>query len=368
MNNDKIKKGYDFSLNKIDTYLGDFFDSFPEAAGKGYVYGHTECVGWTPAFYTGMLWLCYELTKDEKYLKVCESHFKLFKYRIDNKIRVVTHDLGFLYTLSCVAGYKLTGDAEYKKTAIKAAEELITRYNTKGKFIQAWGEFNDPESNRLIIDCLLNLPLLFWASEATGDEKYAVIAKNHLKTALSVVVRDDGTTHHTYYFDYDTGAPLKGVTHQGYSDTSCWARGQAWGIYGAALAYAYTKDKSIIDIYNKVMDCFISRQPADGIPFWDMDFTDGDNEPRDSSAAAIAICGILEMDKYVKNEKYLECADKMMTSLVDNYLTDEKSNGLLTEGMYNKNKSPEPECNIWGDYYFLEAVMRYKNPDWNMYW
>jgi len=368
MDMNKIEQALQFSLSKLDKDLDKFVKEFPGDQSEGYVYKIRDGFSWTESFYTGMLWLAFEITKDEKYQNVTKEHLKWFKNRIDKQLNTNHHDLGFLYTLSCVAGYRLTGDPEAKETAIKAADTLITRFQEKGQFIQAWGELGAENNYRLIIDCLLNLPLLFWVTEITGNDKYADIAKKHLKTAISVVLRDDGTTHHTYYFDKETGAPLRGETHQGYSDTSCWARGQAWGVYGTALSYAYTKDESILPVFKTITDCFISKLPKDNIPFWDMVFTDGDDQPRDTSAAAIAICGILEMDKYAKEPKYTEAAEKMMESLIDNYLTEDFSNGILSDAMYNRNGGHNPECNIWGDYYFMEAIMRYKNPDWKMYW
>ena len=137
---------------------------------------------------------------------------------------------------------------EAKNSAIKAADCLLERWKPKGEFIQAWGNIHDNAMYRLIIDCMLNLPLLYWATDVTGDAKYREIATKHAKTCRSVIIRPDGTTYHTYYFDPETGAPLRGVTHQGFSDDSCWARGQAWGIYGFALSYAYTKNDVFIEV------------------------------------------------------------------------------------------------------------------------
>jgi len=359
----------EFILSKIDSNLENFTDRFPAEQSIEYVYPAKECVSWTEGFWTGMLWLAYEITKDEKYEKIATHHTDIFKYRIENRIATDTHDLGFLYTLSCVADYKITGSEIAKNTALNAADLLIERYKPVGEFIQAWGSLDDVNNYRLIIDCLLNLPLLYWATEVTGITKYKDIAARHLKTALSVVIRDDFTTHHTYFFDPVSGKPTKGVTAQGYSDTSCWARGQAWGIYGTALSYHYTKDETLIPIYKNLTQCFISRLPSDYIPYWDMVFTDGD-EPRDTSAAAIAICGIFEMNKYINEPKYVEVADAMLTSLSENYTTKDMpySNGILKDGMYAKPYGDKPECNIWGDYYYMEALMRKENRDWRIYW
>lgn len=138
--------------------------------------------------------------------------------------------MGFLYTLSCVAAYKLTGNETGKEAALMAADKLISRFQIKGEFIQAWGELGAKDNYRLIIDCLLNLPLLYWATEVSGDEKYAQIADKHTKTSLNNLIRGDNSTYHTFFFDPESGVPVKGVTHQGYKDGSAWARGQAWGI------------------------------------------------------------------------------------------------------------------------------------------
>lgn len=202
---EKLQSAIDFVLKKLDDYADTFIDKFPAPQSKNYIYPAIENVDWTNSFYTGMLWLAYELTGDEKYKKHALIHVESFYKRIDEKIAVDTHDLGFLYTLSCVSAYKLTGDETAKKAALMAADHLIGRYKEKGEFIQAWGAINDPSAYRMIIDCLLNLPLLFWASEVTSDNKYRVIAQKHIKTASKYLVREDYTTYHTFYFDPKTG-------------------------------------------------------------------------------------------------------------------------------------------------------------------
>lgn len=368
------------ALKVVDKNTNTFINDFPVASSVNYVYGGTkngqEEDDWTSSFWTGILWLAYELTMDVKYKKLAASHHKSFKLRIDNQIGTDHHDLGFLYTLSTVANYKITNWERARETSLKAADLLITRYKEKGRFIQAWGDLNDPDCYRLIIDCYLNLPLLFWASEVTGDLKYRKIAENHALTAVELVVREDGSTHHTYYFDPQTGKPLKGVTAQGYSDNSAWARGQAWGIYGLALAYSYTKNPVYIEKFKEVAEYFISKLPEDSICYWDLIFTEENQEERDTSAAAIALCGLLEMLNYFPKEdpeyeKYEEASAKILNSLIKNYTTKDlvNSNGLLKEAVYFKGgRSGVEECNIWGDYFYLEALTRILKPQWNRYW
>ena len=287
--------------------------------------------------------------------------------------------MGFLYCPSCVAAYKLTGNETGKEAAIMAADNLMTRFHEKGQFFQAWGTLGDENNYRLIIDCLLNMPLLFWAGEVTGNGEYAKKAEAHIKTAMKNIIRKDHSTYHTFFFDVNTGEPKKGVTHQGYRDGSVWARGQAWGIYGSALAYKFLRDDEYADIFCKVTDYFLEHLPKDMVPYWDFDFCDGSEEPRDSSAAAIAACGMLEMSKYLPEEKaayYTGMARRLLYALVmECAVTDPaQSNGLLFHGTYAKsspyNTCPNngvDECVIWGDYFYMEALTRLSR-DWEPYW
>ncbi|WP_197053950.1 glycoside hydrolase family 88 protein [Cetobacterium sp. ZWU0022] len=379
LSKEKLFYGIHEALKKIDKNLYNFIDTYPKAASVNNVYSGMknglDGDDWVSGFWTGMLWLSYEITQNNEYRKLAEYQLKDYKERIEKKIHLNHHDIGFLFSLSAVANYKITGCNEAKSIGVKAAEHLITRYKEKGEFIQAWGDLDNPDHYRLIIDCNMNMPLLFWASDVTGDKTFAEIATKHLETAKNVVIREDHSTHHTFYFDPKTGNPTKGVTAQGYSDSSAWARGQAWGVYGFALAYEYTKDESYIDAYKKVTNYFIDHLPADNVCFWDLVFNDGDDQPRDTSAAVIAVCGILEMSSQLDENdpdriRHLEVAFKILNSIINNYTTKklEHSNGLLTDAVYSiPHNSGVKECNIWGDYFYLEALVRiFKN--WNRYW
>ena len=369
-----LKEAFNQALKKIDEHLDTFTYKFPAAASVNNVYPAIDNTCWTGSFWTGMLWLAYEVTGNEKYRKVAEIQLESFKKRIEERIHTDTHDLGFLYSLSCVAAYKLTGNEMAKETAIKAADALMERYKEKGEFIQAWGSIHDPKMYRLIIDCCMNLPLLYWATEVTGDQKYYDVAYKHVKTAAAHVIREDASTFHTFYFNPETGAPEKGTTHQGYSDDSCWARGQAWGIYGLPLSYIYTKDESLVEDYKKLTNYFLNRLPEDYVPYWDLVFTSGD-EPRDTSAGTIAICGMLEMDKWLDESDpmkkvYNNAVKQILKSLIENYTTKDvpESNGLLLHAVYGKPQNAGvDECNIWGDYYYMEALVRLMK-DWKLYW
>ena len=375
----EIEDALEFCEEQVRRNLGTFTYAFQNAYSEGGFYQPIENVEWTTGFWTGEIWLAYEYSHRNDLREAAELQIDSFAERIGKKIAVDHHDMGFLYSPSCVAGYKLVGSRAGRDAAIAAADQLITRYHPVGEFIQAWGPMDAPENYRLIIDCLLNLPLLYWASEETGDVKYREIAEKHIHTALANVVREDASTWHTFFFDMKTGKPDHGATCQGYRDGSAWARGQAWGIYGCALAYRYTKRKEYMVLFKRVTAYFLEHLPADMIPFWDLCFTDGDDQPRDSSSASIAACGMLEMAKYMDAEDagyYTGTAKKLMKSLYDGYaVKDPKtSNGLVLHSTYS-NHSPYntcnhygvDECNSWGDYFYMEALMRL-HEDWKPYW
>ena len=382
---EEINTALDFCTGQVEANLPKFTDKFQKAYSENNFYQPIDNDYWTTGFWTGEIWLSYEYAKEnkeetaEKLRRAGEIQIDSFLNRIDKKIEVDHHDMGFLYSPSCVAGYKLIGSQKGKEAAIKAADQLITRFHPIGEFIQAWGPMDAPENYRLIIDCLLNLPLLYWASEETGDHKYREIAEKHIHTAIKNVIREDYSTWHTFFFNMETGEPDHGATCQGYQDGSAWARGQAWGIYGCALAYKYTKREEYISIFRHVTQYFLEHLPKDMVPFWDLEFTDGDDQPRDSSAASIAACGMLEMAKTLDDEEaaiYIAYAKKLIKSIYDNYaVKDSKlSNGLVLHSTYS-NHSPYntcdhkgvDECNSWGDYFYMEALTRL-HKDWELYW
>lgn len=374
---EKLRKALDNALKKIDANLNAFETKFPRAASENNVYPPVENdIGWTQGFWTGIIWIAYELTGNEIYRQKAELQVKTFKERIEKMLGINHHDMGFLYTPSCVAAYKLTGNEEAKAAALMAADYLISRYHEKGEFIQAWGELGKPESYRLIIDCLLNIPLLYWATEVTGEEKYAKIGYKHFNTTIKNIAKEDGSTYHTFYFDVENGAPLKGVTAQGNSDDSCWARGQAWGMYGPVLTYLYKHNSDAIEFFKRTSNYYLEHLPEDCVAYWDMDFTEGDEE-RDSSAAAIAVCALLAGAELLSKddpdkELYHNAALTMLNSLIDNYAVkpEDNSNGLLLHAVYSKPaNSGVDECNIWGDYFYMEALARLiKKNDFNPYW
>ncbi len=374
---EKLEYALQEALKKIDFALPAFTDKYPEHSSINNVYPAVDNDrGWNTGFWTGMLWHAYELTGKEIYKETALHQVPSYLYRIENKIGVNHHDMGFVYTPSCVAAWKLAGNEDARRAAILAADNLMGRYHKNAKFLQAWGNFNDPKAFRLIIDCLLNIPLLYWVTETTGEARYAEVAYEHFCTAVDVCCRPDASTYHTYYFDVNTNKPLKGVTAQGASDDSAWSRGQAWGIYGPMLTYIYRPVESAMQTFKATTNYFLNHLPEDYIAFWDLSFTDGDDEPRDSSANAIALCGMLEALKHMSKDDplyniYVNATKRIMNSLIDNYLTKDipESNGLLLHATYSKpGKVGVDEMNIWGDYFYMEALHRMLDPQWKLYW
>ena len=371
----EVKQAIDKVIKQIDMNMGYFKDKFPYSATKENKYPIIENIEWTDGFWTGLLWLAYEYTGENKYKELAEKNVLSFKNRVDKDIELDHHDLGFLYSLSCVSAYKLTGSEIAKEASIKAADKLITRYQEKGRFIQAWGELGNKDHYRFIIDCLLNIPLLYWATDVTNNEKYRQVAENHFETACNYVIRDDASAFHTFYMNPEDGSPVKGVTRQGYSDDSAWARGQAWGIYGIPLNYKSTRNGHAFNLYKGMTNYFLNRLPKDNICYWDLIFNDGDEQSRDSSAAAIAVCGMHEMNKYLPEvdadkEVYKYAMHTILRSLIENYTNPNIGEGepALLHGVYSWHSGKGvDEGNIWGDYYYLEALIRFYT-DWELYW
>lgn len=372
---EEVTAAMDRMADQVRCNMEYFGTRFPSSATRNQTYGVIDNIEWTDGFWTGLLWLCYEYTGDDAFKNLALKNVDSFLNRVEKRIELDHHDLGFLYSLSCVAGYKLTGSAEGRKAGLLAADKLMERFQEKGGFIQAWGELGARDNYRLIIDCLLNIPLLHWAFLETGNPVYRNAAMRHYEAACNNVIRDDASAYHTFYFDPGTGEPLKGVTRQGYSDDSAWARGQAWGIYGIPLNYRYVKDDSAFNLFKGMTNYFLNRLPEDEVCYWDLIFTDGSNQSRDSSAAAIGVCGIHEMLKYlpeVESDKntYRHAMHCILRSLMERYTAPEikPGNPVLLHGVYSWHSGKGvDEGNIWGDYYYMEALMRFYK-DWNLYW
>ncbi len=367
----------------IKRNLPDYTYSCQDTNTVDGIYRKIENIEWTTGFWPGELWLGYIASGDEVLRHAAGIFVESFRERIEKHIAVDHHDMGFLYNPSCVAAWQLTGNAHAREAALLATDNLISRFQEKGEFLQAWGAMGADDNYRYIIDCLLNLPLLYWASDETGNPIYREIAIKHTRTCVANSFRSDYSCFHTFFMDKETGKPVRGETCQGYKADSSWARGQAWAIYGLALAYKHTGEKSYLDLFEHVSEYFMNKLPQDMIPYWDLIFTSGD-EPRDSSSASIVACGFLEaselydkLGEYDKALKYRKLAKTLMKAIYDSCMVrkDESGiNGLVKHGTYSK-KSPYntctpagvDECVSWGDYYWMEALIRLGG-SWKSWW
>lgn len=368
----------DRAAAQVRANLPFFGAKFPLPCTQGGVYPAGINTDWTPGFYTGMCWLAYEAAGDTLFRTAGLAQAEDFARRLEKNENLDHHDLGFLYTPSCVAAWKLTGEQSARASALEAARRLLGRYQPKGRFLQAWGRMDDPAEYRLIIDCLLNLPLLWWAAQETGEERFAQVARAHTATAEKTLFRADGSTSHTCYMDPATGQPDRVMTAQGYRADSAWARGQAWGILGMALAARFTGEKIYLDRFWDCTRFFMARLPENSVPYWDLVFTKGE-QPRDSSAAAIAVCGLYEalpLLPQAERVQVQEAADRLLTALVECCTRPQAvpGGGVLLHGVYCK-ASPYntvqdhgvDEANLWGDYFYMEALVR-RTRRWASYW
>lgn len=341
-------------------------DGLPEGANYG----------WTTSFWPGQLWLAHDLTGSARYEEAASAHVASYAARVHDGIDLDTHDLGFLYTLSCVTAWRRTASRTARDAALAAADALMLRFLEPAGIIQAWGDLADPrQRGRTIIDSLMNMPLLRWASAETGDPRYADAADRHTAQLRDHILREDDTTFHTFYWDPVTGAPLRGGTEQGLADGSCWARGQAWGIFGFALAARETGDATFLDAARRCADYFLAHLPEDRVAYWDLVLTSGTDAERDSSSAAIAACGLDELARLLPGSAgaaYRSAGLEMLDSLAARYTPDGGVGGgdpLLLHGVYDLPKGVGvDEGNLWGDYYYLEALTRRLVPDWSSPW
>lgn len=373
------------AVTTVRRNLGIFGGSYPDdttSAGRYRLRPAADGIpeggnrGWTTSFWSGMQWIAWELTGDDVLRDAALAHARDFERRVRTEEDLETHDLGFLYSLSCVPAWRLLGDTAARDAAVLAADHLMRRFLEPAGIIQAWGDLDEAaQRGRTIIDSLMNLPLLTWATEETGEPRYAEAAGRHAEQLRQHILREDGSTFHTFYWDPETGAPLRGATEQGAHDDSCWARGQAWGIYGFALNHRALGDESLLEASRQCAAYFVAHLPDDGVPFWDLAYGNESAAPRDSSAAAIAVCGLLELADQETDislaTRWRSTADVVLTSLTEHYVPErpEDSAALLLHGVYDLPKGiGVDEGTLWGDYFYLEALARRGMPGWRPAW
>jgi hypothetical protein len=319
---------------------------------------------WTSGFFPGSLWYLFEATGDAQWRASAEKYTALLAPEQHN---TKTHDVGFILYCSYGNGLRLTGNPAYRPVLLTGAKSLTTRFNPTVGCIKSWdhgvGQFTFP----VIIDNMMNLELMMWAAREDPTGPYRNISLRHADTTIQNHFRPDDSTVHVVDYDPATGRVIKRVTHQGTADSSAWARGQAWGLYGYTLMYRETKDPRYLAQAQKIAAFVMNhpRLPADKVPYWDFDAPGMPDAPRDSSAAAIICSALLELRGYVDAATaagYRAFAEAQLRSLASPaYLAEPGTNGgfLLKHATGNHPKHSEIDVPInYGDYYFLEALLR----------
>lgn len=319
---------------------------------------------WTSGFWPGLLLLAYRRTGDQALLAVATAaEDELERAVCDDRLYLLHHDVGFQFSPTAVMRYRLTGDPIARRRGFLAANLLMGRFNPAGSgFIEAWN--TEERRGLVIIDSMMNLPLLFWAAEEFGQPRFRNAALAHARTTLRTHVRPDGTTTHVVRFDQASGAPLEARAGQGHAPDSCWSRGQGWALYGFAMAYSYSREPALLAAACRVADSFIANLPPEGVPPWDFRAPDAATGPRDSSAGAIAAAGLLELAALLpagEGQPYAAAAADLLMALTARcaVAADPEHDALLARATGNLPKGQNIDVAlIYGDYYYLEALQK----------
>ncbi len=336
-------------------------DGIHNNKADGGIYNQDDGLAWwTNGFWAGMLWQAYNATGDKRYGEIA----RFTEEKLDECFQSYVglhHDVGFMWLPSAVADYRLTGDAVSRRRGLHAANLLAGRFNPVG-FIRAWNDIPGSDSDTrgwAIIDCMLNIPLLYWATEETNDPRFSKIARTHADTVLSHFVRPDGSVRHIVEFDPETGAYRRDYGGQGYAQGSSWTRGQTWGLYGFVMSFRHTGEVRYLAMAQKIAEYFIAHIPEDyTIP---VDFCQPE-EPRwyDDIAAAVAACGLIELARLVPDREgdYLVPALGLLHRLDNTADWDPARDGFLRNCSADYNGKEHNVNFTYGDYYFYEAVLK----------
>lgn len=325
---------------------------------------HERAAWWTNGFWSAMMWQLFNATGDTMYQEEARRVQTMITPELSYYLNL-HHDVGFQYLLSCGTDYKLTGDLEARRYTLHAAGLLAGRYNPNG-FIRAW---NGPtQQGWAIVDCMMNLPLLYWASRETDDPRFALIAKLHADTSIKYFVRPDGSCNHIVIFDPNTGEMLDAPGGQGYAPGTSWSRGQAWALYGFVLSYLGTKEARYLDTAKRIAAYFMQNIRKDWLT--DCDFRQPPEEERiDNIAGACAACGLLELAKVTEGQEaqtYHDAALRMLTALDTLSANwDETQCGILQQctAAYHDDGAGRHINIVYGDYFFIEAVCKLRGTD-----
>jgi unsaturated chondroitin disaccharide hydrolase len=366
-----VNKELDYCITQLSQFTSTLTDStrIPRSIAAGKTdWRFVTYRDWTSGFWPGILWYAYEYTYDDQWKKQAARYSAALFPLVDSA--AIDHDLGFQVYCSIGNGYRLTQDTAYKTILLRAADTLSKLFNPQVGTILSWPRAvpgtDWPLRHNTIMDNMINLELLFWASKNGGNKNGYDIAVKHAETTMHNHFRPDYTSYHVVVYDTATGKKVKGVTHQGYSDSSMWARGQSWAIYGYTMVYRETKDPRFLDFAQKVTDVYLAKLPEDGIPYWDFNVPDIPNAPKDASAAAVTASALLELSTFItdttKANNYRTKAEAMLANLSsDKYQSRQQNNAFLLHSTGHKPNGGEIDASIiYADYYYMEALLRLK--------
>ena len=324
-----------------------------------------EASYWTNGFWGGLMWLMYKETGNEEFRKTAEKSEEMLDEALFD-YKSLHHDVGFMWHLTSGASYRITGNTKSLNRNLFAASTLFSRYNIDGEFIRAWNvPWGDCDtSNWSIIDCLMNLPLLYWASDELCDDRFKRIGMKHADMACIQHIREDGSINHIVEHSREKCELVKVHAGQGYSETSCWTRGLSWAVYGTILSYIHTGKKEYLDAAIKTADYYIEKAQKCGF-ITPIDF-DMPDEPYyiDTTAGMCTACGLIEISKATGNKKYLEAAIKTLRAIDEKYCDySESEDSIVQMGseLYPRNEIHFTRVHmpiIYGDFFFVEAILK----------
>lgn len=324
---------------------------------------------WVMGFFSGQLWLSHQLSGDPVFSGAARARRSQFRWVLDNR-RAQDHDIGFLFSLHAVADWKTTGCQEARNMGLAAAQILLSRFREEGGYLQAWSPDGPHDraqarfaNGRMIADTMQNLALLHWAYAETGRADFREVAEAHAATSARHLVRADGTSFHTFTFDPSTGEPLKGETHQGYADDSCWARGQAWLLHGFAQCNKATGNPEWLKVARALATRAEALMGESAVPVWDFALPADGTHPVDSSAGAVMAAGLFLLADATEGKEadhWRAFGRRCLKGLIETCdLTDDpEAQGLLAHGAAFVNSGRSDTMLPYGDYYFMEALMR----------
>lgn len=352
---------WEATLAKLDRMIEQLGDKSPHVAKADGLYDDMRLDWWTSGFWPGMLWIAHDMTG--------KAHYREAAWPWDERLERKTiednnfhHDVGFQFLPTAVIKHTLTGDKDALRRGVQAAGFLAGRFNLAGSFLRAW---NQDKLGWSIVDSSMNLSLLFWASEQTGDARYAHIGRAHADTVVRHFIRPDGSVRHIVSFDPQTGEFIEALGGQGAAADSAWSRGAAWALHGMANVYRYTGDAVYLRAAQQVAHFFLASLPDDAVPHWDFRAAaDLAGEPRDTSAASCAASGLLELAAALPGTEgalYRRAADRMLLSLTQHYGTWDRPahEAILIGGTGHKPAGQNVDVSlIYGDYYYVEALAK----------